>query len=907
MSSATPTRIRFTVWGLVGAFLMVITAGASYQVWDARQRALADSQAQATRFLSGAEAALNRSLLAIDVLLAGTDAFLGLSTTIPEWVDAEAASALLRNASSQNLMVRSVALVDDTGRVFASSEPSGSSRQRDLPREFVDDALAQPMSTLVVSAPVVSFVSSERVLYFGRYVRMADGSKLLAVAEVPIAMLAAVLMQGTDIAELQVTLERSNGQLLAGMPPQDVRTDGVQSPALDTSMASAEGTPLSPFSVARLTQAPALVVARPVLYRDLWITASIPLEAALAEWRADRNMVLAAAVTLSLLLLLAGGFVVVFLNRIATARMAIDQSKTTLDQALESMVSGFLLLDAQHRVVQWNRRFEQIFPWMAGTIAALVPFRAVLETAARHHLPQADELERQHWVDARLRAQSLVGLAHAQVLPNGNHIEITERATPDGGMVITYHDVTALRLASAEIETLAFYDALTGLPNRRLLLDRLSQATATASRSGQLGALLFLDLDHFKRVNDAMGHEVGDQLLQQVAQRLKACVRDSDTVARLGGDEFVVMLVDLSRDDQHAAQVAQHIGEGMLLTLNQPYMLGEQPHRSTCSLGATLFGADVQSASELLKQADIAMYQVKAQRGNALCFFDPRMQATISDRVQLEADLRLALARGEFELHYQPQFALDGRMVGAEGLLRWHHPVRGLVLPGHFITVAEESELIVPIGAWVLRTACQQLAAWQGDARMGALQLSVNVSARQFRQSDFGQLVADVMRETGIQSDRLTLELTESLMLDNVDDCIAKMTLLKATGVQFSVDDFGTGYSSLAYLTRLPLDQLKIDQSFVRNLGVRHSDGLIVQTIIGMARSLGLEVIAEGVETLAQKELLAQYGCELYQGYLFARPAPVAALEALLGASAGFTAGPPQGETRPPWGAATHA
>ena len=903
MSSATPARIQYTVWGLVGAFLAVIAAGASYQVWDARQKALADSQAQAARFLSGAEAALNRSLLAIDVLLAGTDAFLGLSTTMPEWVDAEAAGALLRNAASQNLMVRFVALVDDTGRVFASSEPFGSSRQRDLPRPFVEDVLAQPISTLVVSAPVVSFVSSERVLYFGRYVRMADGSNLLAVAEVPIAMLAAVLMQGTDIAALQVTLERSNGQLLLGVPTEDVRADRVQSPPLNTSMASAEG---APPSFARLTQAPALVVARPVLYRDLWITASIPLEAALAEWRADRNIVLAAAVTLGLLLVLAGGFVVVYLHRIAAARLAIDQSKATLDQALESMVSGFVLLDAQHRVVQWNRRFEEIFPWMAGTIAVSTPFRSVLETAARYHLPESDDLERQLWVDERLRAQSAVGVAHEQVLPSGQRIEITERATPDGGMVITYHDVTALRLASAEIETLAFYDALTGLPNRRLMLDRLSQATATAARSGQLGALLFLDLDQFKRVNDTLGHEVGDQLLQQVAQRLKASVRDSDTVARLGGDEFVVMLVDLSHDEPHAAQVAQHIGEEMLLTLNQPYVLGDQPHRSTCSLGATLFGAGAQEASELLKQADIAMYQVKAQRGNALCFFDPLMQAAISDRVQLEADLRLALARGEFELHYQPQFALDGRIVGAEGLLRWRHPARGLVPPGAFITVAEESELIVPIGAWVLRTACQQLAAWQGDARLGALQLAVNVSARQFRQSDFGQLVADVIRETGVPSHLLKLELTESLMLDNVDDCIAKMTLLKATGVQFSVDDFGTGYSSLAYLTRLPLDQLKIDQSFVRNLGVRHSDGLIVQTVIGMARSLGLEVIAEGVETLEQKELLAQYGCELYQGYLFARPEPVAVLEALLGASAGFTARPPQGETRPPWGAATH-
>jgi diguanylate cyclase (GGDEF)-like protein len=469
---------------------------------------------------------------------------------------------------------------------------------------------------------------------------------------------------------------------------------------------------------------------------------------------------------------------------------------------------------------------------------------------------------------------------HEQVLPNGHHIQITERTTPEGGLVVTYHDVTDLHRASAEIESLAFYDTLTSLPNRRLLIDRLKHATTAASRTGHMGALLFLDLDDFKTVNDTMGHEVGDQLLQQVAQRLKNCVRDVDTVARLGGDEFVVMLADLAAEREHAAQLARQVGEKMLFSLNQPYALGGQSYLSTCSLGATLFGVNLQNAAELLKQADIAMYQVKAQRGNALCFFDPQMQAAISGRAQLEADLRLALERDEFELHYQAQFALGGRMVGAEALLRWRHPQRGLVSPGEFIAVAEESELIVPIGQWVLRTACRQLAAWQRDACLGALQLSVNVSARQFRQTDFVQQVSVAMLESRVRAHLLKLELTESLMLDNVDECIAKMTLLKTHGVQFSVDDFGTGYSSLAYLTRLPLDQLKIDQSFVRNLGVRHSDGLIVQTIIGMARSLGLEVIAEGVETAVQQEMLAQYGCEMYQGYWLARPEPVAVLEA---------------------------
>ena len=866
-------RIKLTVWGWVVGLLIVIFSAAVYQVWDARQRALADSEAQATRFIAGAEAALNRAFLAIDVLLAGTDASLGLAGTMPEWVDVEAASLVLRHAASQNLMVRYVALVDDKGHVFASSDPFGSTLQRTLPKAFLEDALAQLISTLVVSAPMTSLGSSERVLYFGRYIRVANGSQLLAVAEVPTATLTTVLMQGTDIASLEVTLERGNGQLLLGAPTQDARVEGVLAPALASGVS---------LVYSRLSDVSALVVARPILYRDLWITASIPMTAALADWQSDRNIVAVAAVVFGLLLVAAGGFAVVYLQRTAAARLAIAQSKGTLDQALESMVSGFVLLDAQQRVVQWNRRFEEIFPWMAGGIAAQLPFIQVLETAARSHLPGADPAEHARWVEQRLKSRLGNGLPHEQLLPNGHHIQITERVTPDGGMVITYHDVTALRQASAEIATLAFYDALTGLPNRRLLLDRLTQAATAAARTGQLGALLFLDLDHFKLVNDTQGHEVGDLLLQQVALRLKSCVRDADTVARLGGDEFVVMLKDLSQDTHHAAQLAQHVGEKILEVLDQPYTLGNVPYRSTCSLGATLFGSETQSAGELLKQADIAMYQVKAQHGNALCFFDPQMQAAISDRARLESDLRLALARGEFELYYQPQYALSGRLVGAEGLLRWRHPLRGLVPPAEFIGVAEESELIVPMGAWVLRTACEQLATWQRDALHGEFQLSINVSARQFRQSDFVQQVSHVIAQTGIQARLLKFELTESLMLDNVDDCIAKMGQLKAQGVRFSVDDFGTGYSSLAYLTRLPLDQLKIDQSFVRNLGVRHSDGLIVQTIIAMARSLDLEVIAEGVETVAQKELLAQLGCDLYQGYLFARPAPVAALEALL-------------------------
>ncbi len=544
-----------------------------------------------------------------------------------------------------------------------------------------------------------------------------------------------------------------------------------------------------------------------------------------------------------------------------------------------------MLLDSQRCVVQWNSRFVVMYPWLAPYIAHQLPFRILLEQSARNLLPAASEAEREQWIQGR-QAQQYEGMGSAeQLLPDGRFIQLQERHTPDGGLVITYHDVTDLRRAKEEIENLAFYDALTGLANRRLLLDRLGRAIVQAQRTGKVGALLFLDLDHFKALNDSKGHEMGDELLKQVAQRLLAHVREMDTVARLGGDEFVVMLRDLSANHREAAAQAQRIAEKLLQALGEPFALGGYMYQGAASMGATLFCANAQSAVELLRHADIAMYQAKARRGNALCFFDPQMQAAINERAQLESDLRQALASDQLVLHYQPQCTASGDVLGAECLVRWQHPERGLVPPGQFIPVAEDSELILGIGQWVLQAACRQLANWRNHPGCAHLRLSVNVSARQFRQDDFVHQVVQVLQTTGAPAHLLTLELTESMVLDNVQDAIEKMDQLRAKGVQFALDDFGTGYSSLSYLTRLPLHTLKIDQSFVRHLGERPADNVIVQTIIGMGRNLDLAVIAEGVETQAQKDMLAGYGCDLYQGYLLGRPAPV---EVLQGQLAGF-------------------
>ncbi|MDO8788100.1 MAG: EAL domain-containing protein [Sulfuritalea sp.] len=436
-----------------------------------------------------------------------------------------------------------------------------------------------------------------------------------------------------------------------------------------------------------------------------------------------------------------------------------------------------------------------------------------------------------------------------------------------------FSDITQHKLAEDKIRQLAFSDSLTGLPNRRLLLDRLHQALAASARNKRRGALLFIDLDNFKTLNDTLGHDKGDLLLIQVAERLADCIREGDTVARLGGDEFVVMLEDLSENPEDAASQAETVGEKILAALNYSYPLAGYECRSTPSIGVTLFSAHQNSIDELLKQADLAMYQAKAGGRNTLRFFDPEMQAVVTARARLETELREAVLKNQLLLYYQAQVDCAGRLTGAEALVRWQHPRRGLVSPGDFIPLAEETGLILPLGQWVLETACTQLAAWAARADTAILTMAVNVSARQFHHVDFVAQLRAVLDGTGANPERLKLELTESVLLNDLEDTIAKMVALKARGISFSLDDFGTGYSSLSYLKRLPLNQLKVDQSFVRDLLTGANDASIARTIIAMAQSLGLAVIAEGVETEAQRDVLASQGCQAYQGYLFGHPA----------------------------------
>ncbi|MFS2006823.1 putative bifunctional diguanylate cyclase/phosphodiesterase [Duganella sp. CT11-25] len=457
------------------------------------------------------------------------------------------------------------------------------------------------------------------------------------------------------------------------------------------------------------------------------------------------------------------------------------------------------------------------------------------------------------------------------------------RAYPsEEGLTIYFRDISERRAIEAEIHSMAFYDKLTGLPNRQLLLNRLEDALGLAHGGAGPGAVMFIDLDNFKSINDTRGHDKGDVLLQMVADRLNDAVRSCDTVARFGGDEFVVLLEDLGASEPAAARAAQDSAAKLLQAFDAPFEIAGIQHYSTPSIGVTVFGRGAVSVDEVLKRADLAMYQAKAAGRNGMSFFDPAMQARVSARAELEADMRRALNHGEFLLHYQPQLSVDGRVIGAEALVRWNHPQRGLVPPVEFIPVAEDTNMILHLGRWVMEEACRLQARWGGDPRTAGLEMAINVSPSQFHRPDFVEQVLEVLAETGARPDRLRLELTESLLLKDVEGTVTKMQRLRDAGISFALDDFGTGYSSLSYLHRLPLDQLKIDRSFIREAFKEGHGAAIVRIIVALGKALKMSVLAEGVETADQLSFVSAEGCQYYQGYLFSKPLPEPELAALL-------------------------
>ncbi len=563
-------------------------------------------------------------------------------------------------------------------------------------------------------------------------------------------------------------------------------------------------------------------------------------------------------------------------SRDITDRKQIEAELRISAVAFDSR-EGMLITDANSKILRVNKAFTEITGYSAEEIVGKHPN---LLRSDRHGPAFFQEMRESIRRFGKWQGEIWDRRKNGQVYPEWLTISAVKG---DDGVVThyvgTHHDITERKIAEERIKELAFFDALTRLPNRTLLLDRLKQAIAASTRNKTSSALLFIDLDHFKTLNDTLGHDKGDLLLKQVAQRLALSVRANDTVARVGGDEFVVVLESLHRNPQEAASQTKSIGEKILSVLDSPYQLGEVEYRTTASVGATVFRGRQASIDELLKQADLAMYKSKETGRNAISFFDPAMQTVVLERAALEAGLRKAIDDGQLVLHYQAQVVEGGRVTGAEVLVRWQHPQRGTVPPSEFIPLAEETGLILSLGNWVMETACTQLARWALRAGTAHLSIAVNVSVQQFREADFVETVCGILERTGANPKRLKLELTESLLVDNVEDIIQKMNALKARGVEFSLDDFGIGYSSLSYLKRLPLNQLKIDQSFVRDVLIDPNDASIAKTIVALAQSLGLGVIAEGVETDAQRNFLADAGCLAYQGYFFCRPLPLDGFE----------------------------
>jgi len=592
-------------------------------------------------------------------------------------------------------------------------------------------------------------------------------------------------------------------------------------------------------------------------------------------WRSNRNeSILAVAaiiviVTLSMLL-------VAYTRRLSKTLEKLQENEDDLRISAVAFdtLQAIFITDLNERIIRVNNAFKELTGYSDKEVIGNTPrvFSSGMHDA---------DFYRQIWKEIKTFGGWTGELWNKR--KSGENFPVQQVITAvkdDTGQTThylsTFSDITVRKLSEEQIHQLAFYDPLTGLANRRLLEDHIIQAFSSSARNKNYCALLFIDLDHFKHLNDTMGHKQGDELLKMVAQRLKGSVREGDTVARQGGDEFIILLEGLGEFKQEAAIRTQTLSEKILAAINQPYVLTGSQYRVTASIGINLFIDHHETVEELMKRSDLAMYQAKAEGRDTIRFFDPSMQEAAARRSEIEADLRQAIELQQFELYYQPKVYSDGSLHGYEALLRWHHPVKGMVSPLDFIPVAEETGLIVPIGQWVFRQACQTLEQWQQDTSKQQLTLAINISARQFRQKSF---VADVITdylEFDFAPQLLELELTESLLMDDVSEAVAKMNDLNQVGFLFALDDFGTGFSSLSYLKNLPLNCLKIDQSFVHDMLDDPEDAVIVETIITLAKSLKLKVIAEGVETHEQAMALKALGCELMQGYYFGRPAPLA-------------------------------
>jgi|GEM_PF-5423256 len=872
----------------IGSAIVAIVAAAVLTLVYLRQAAEA-RVAATTRNLAGS------IVLTIDGIVDAID--LSLLATRDEIVrqratghpDTDAINRFMLRQQERLAVVPTLVATDARGDVVFGQLPA-SPVQNVAERAYFPVLASHPQRELYINEPVLGRLSGRWIWPFARRIDLPDGSFGGVVTG---ALDAGQLGTLLDKIELQsggsVVLRHTGFEAIAwrsgGSGPLQIGYgDKRLSPELQQALQRnrARGTYTTSRSVMG-QQATTFSYERSSKYGFyVWVGES--QQQAMAGWMRQVWIIAGLALAFALLSL---GFLLLFdkaARRQAGHLHAIAQSHESLRDAQQIAAVGSLRYHFASASWSSSAMFDElagIDPGYRRDLPHLLRFlgrreRATItryvRSALRHRTPfdsDAFMIRRQdgqrRWVHARGK--------------------ISQDDAGDATLVCTIQDITDRKRAQDEIGRLAYFDTLTDLPNRRLLLDRLAMAMGATAARARHGALLLIDLDHFKVLNDTQGHERGDLLLKAVAQRLRATLGGNERVARMGGDEFAVLADDLADDAGIAHDQAHALAETVRTALAGMYELGGYQVASSPSIGITLFCGRALTVDDLIKRADTAMYQAKAAGRNALRFFDPAMQAAAAARLALEHDLRAGLGSDQFLLHFQVQVDAEARARGAEVLVRWQHPERGMVSPGEFIPLAEASGLILPLGHWVLRTACLQLASWAGDPHAHALSLAVNVSASQFSQPDFVAQVLAVLDETGANPRRLKLELTEGMLLEHTDLVIRTIAALKQAGIGISLDDFGTGYSSLSYLKRLPLDQLKIDQTFVRDLPHAASDVAIVRTIVALGQSLGMEVIAEGVETAAQRDALAAAGCHAYQGYLFGKPMPIARFEEWLRAA----------------------
>ena len=758
------------------------------------------------------------------------------------------------------------------GDLVASASPMPAANLADT--EYFQQHLHESHDRLLIGKPRIGHFSGRKVILFTRRIDQPDGSfgGVVFIGVDP-RYFAQIYEKPKLSPSAMISLLSTDGTLLARrMGLYSAADAGIHNPAL---LAQVDCAPGEGFS-AKLNVGGAMrfVSGRKLADYALIVAIGTVESEVFADARRRAHNLYYEATLETICVWIFCGVLVVILLRQRRSQMHIRKQAALLDQAQDAIIVRTL----DDRIVYWNEGAQRLYGWSAAEAMGQKIMALLTGDNNASDNATAAVIKNGEWRGEVTQRHKNGGLFTVE----GHWTRVSDDATGSQSIFEINTNISHRKIAERKIHYLAYYDSITGLPNRLYLQDRLASALERSARTGRPGALLLIDLDNFKTLNDTLGHDKGDLLLQEVASRLQANARRVDTVARLGGDEFVMMLEDLADEEQTAGSQVHTVGEKILAALSHPYELAGALYHTSASIGITLFYNNQEPVSELLKRADMAMYQAKGAGRNTMRFFSPAMQAAVSRRAILETDLRDGLARREFLLHYQPQVDSDGQITGAEALVRWRHPQQGLVSPAEFIPLAEDSGLIFPLGLWVLDTACRQLVAWSAGGRTAKLSISVNVSARQFQHPHFVDILLDVLQQTGADPRRLKLELTESLFVTDMEIAAAKMSSLKARGVEFSLDDFGTGYSSLSYLKRLPLNQLKIDQSFVRDVLTDSNDAAIAVMIVALARSLGLEVIAEGVESAEQRKFLLDHGCALYQGYFFSRPVPILQFDALL-------------------------